>query len=103
MNTKSFSVIFGIILISANELATAESIYLSNTQMDTVTAGTEGESFSQSYSSSQVVVDNDGTAHYSLSAFAEGDSATASAAVQILEPGIVPDTLIPFTVIITAP
>jgi hypothetical protein len=99
MNTKLFAIISGVILISAAGSTLAESIHLSNTQMDTVTAGTEGEGFSQSSSSSQVVVDDDGAAHYSLSAFAQGDSATASAAVQIFEP----DTLIPFTVFIEAP
>ncbi|SJM90380.1 hypothetical protein CRENPOLYSF2_1610004 [Crenothrix polyspora] len=99
MNTKLFSVISGIILISATGLAIAKSIHLSNTQMDTVTAGTEGESFSQSSSSSQISIQDDGTVYYSMSASAQGDSATASAEVQILEPG----TLIPFTAFIEAP
>ncbi|WP_394752296.1 hypothetical protein [Crenothrix sp.] len=101
MNTKLFSVIPGIILISTAGLATAESIHLSNTQMDAVTAGAEGESFSQSSSSSQIALNNGNTVHYSVSAFVQGESAIASATVEMVEvgsPPSIPMELVPFIV-----
>lgn len=97
MNTKLFSVALSLLLINTVGLAAAESIHLSGRQMDSVTAGTNVEYVSQSYSGSQVALEDNGMASFRVVAFAQGDSVHANATFQPLESSGAPDIHMPFS------
>lgn len=82
MNTQFLPVAACTLMMSVTAPATAQSIHISDNQMDSVTAGSDVANINQVYSSARAVQADNGLTHLRIVAFAQGDIVQTDAIVQ---------------------